>query len=280
MINTTTFDDVIQLCIIKDIELLEKSEDWVNKKVLSISYFNIKAKICGHTKSIRYDRLKNDIGVNNCMSCTNRDKNKYKIPYNIILQNFEENNCILLTTEEEFINNHMNIESIYKYIGECTHECLATYKNFIKCNSKIEQCNICNNKINNSKIDIDLLTEFSKKNDGIYIEKEKINKKWYYTFECKNKHKFKIAQSEINKNLWCKTCDQEDNLNISNAVELGDSNELEIFNLIKDYCNTINIVGCSGSLYDIIYTLNDNIERGIQVKSLTKIYSRDNITFM
>jgi hypothetical protein len=52
-------------------------------------------------------------------------------------------------------------------------------------------------------------------------------------------------------------------------VKKGDQSEEYIVSLIKKYCISVERVGNTGSMYDIIYSLDDNIKRGIQVKTLS-----------
>ena len=47
--------------------------------------------------------------------------------------------------------------------------------------------------------------------------------------------------------------------------------------MVKKHCKSIEITGNTGSIYDIVYTLNDNIKRGIQIKSLSKNKYKDNV---
>lgn len=46
---------------------------------------------------------------------------------------------------------------------------------------------------------------------------------------------------------------------------------------MRSCCKTVEIVGNTGCMYDIIYTLNDDIKRGVQVKSLSKDKYKDNV---
>ena len=55
-----------------------------------------------------------------------------RIKYNEILKIFENENCTLITSEKDIIDNSLNCRSLFKYIAQCTHEreiCFSDFKN-------------------------------------------------------------------------------------------------------------------------------------------------------
>jgi hypothetical protein len=56
----------------------------------------------------------------------------------------------------------------------------------------------------------------------------------------------------------------------SAQTKKGDKHVAFVYNIIKRFCENVEVTENEGSIYDIICTLEDNVTRGIQVKTLYK----------
>lgn len=77
-------------------------------------------------------------GVYRCKECAKvYSRNRLRISYSDIKKTFEENNCVLLTTEKEY----KNVRSTVKYIARCGHLCETSFESYK--NSKYKMCFDC-----------------------------------------------------------------------------------------------------------------------------------------
>jgi hypothetical protein len=111
--------------------------------LLSESYENQLGKLdyvasCGHQNSIIFKDFRNGTGIK-CKKCA------LEIPsYDIIVKKFEEKNCKVTMTNEEFNLHYKNNKCKIKYIASCGHENIVSYKNFVSLNQGLS-CPKCVN---------------------------------------------------------------------------------------------------------------------------------------
>lgn len=91
---------------------------------LSRYMFKINAK-CDHLRDTKFHNFEKDAGTHGvCISCSARMKNRYEtvhVPYLDIKKLFEDAKCELITTEQEYIDNKLNICREFEYKGACGH---------------------------------------------------------------------------------------------------------------------------------------------------------------
>jgi hypothetical protein len=149
--------------------------------LISEKYVNQLGKLeytasCGHTHNIILKEFINGIGIK-CRNCA------LEIPtYENVVKKFEDKNCIVTMTKEEFIENYKNNNCKIKYNASCGHENNVSYKNFNTLNQGIN-CPKCVNKNTGLKLK-ELRTGENKNNllqelNGINYFKELIGE--YFT---------------------------------------------------------------------------------------------------
>ena len=135
--------------------LTTKEEFDNNNLMIGSDKFRIIAK-CGHEYWVRFCDFK-DSPFKTCYNCARMLKDNGNLSYEEIDNRFAEVGCKLLTTLEEFVENHMTTSSIYKFIATCHHE-----RSCILANTKIVPdmlCKSCSlskcieNQIKNAKTD-------------------------------------------------------------------------------------------------------------------------------
>jgi len=121
---------IIDFCKTNNIEFISTEIVNDNRKVTFI------ATECGHERTALWSRLKKLAYVELCLSCYNNGK----ITYIDLIKVFENNNCKVLTTEEEFKNINTLKDKI-NYIAQCGHQHLIILNAFKNC----EQGKKCTN---------------------------------------------------------------------------------------------------------------------------------------
>ena len=112
--------------------------------LISTNYENQLSKLdyiasCGHTNQINFKLFVKGAGKK-CKSCA------LDLPtYESISSNFENKNCNLCYTKEEFENYYKNNKQKLKYIASCGHNNEVSWKNFNSLNQGIN-CPSCVNK--------------------------------------------------------------------------------------------------------------------------------------
>lgn len=109
-----TYNDIQQFFEENNCKLLTKKEDYQN--VRSPLIFRCH---CGSVGEIQFRSFKNKKQCKNCSNCkkyTHEEVKKY----------FEENNCVLLTTKE----NYFNVKCKVDYICSCGNRSEITFDNF------------------------------------------------------------------------------------------------------------------------------------------------------
>jgi hypothetical protein len=69
-----------------------------------------------------------------------------RVSYEEIRKHFEENECKLLTTKEEFINNKLSTNSKYSIVASCSHQIDNCWYNMFKNRGSGKICKKCINK--------------------------------------------------------------------------------------------------------------------------------------
>jgi hypothetical protein len=101
-------------------ELVTTFDDFYGKKMKMADKFDIICS-CTHPRTVAYNDFRRN-PYHKCLKCSTRNKNGSKVSYQEIVRRFEELGCKVLTTEEEFNNNDMNIHSCFNTIMTCGHE--------------------------------------------------------------------------------------------------------------------------------------------------------------
>ena len=138
------------------IEFLITKEDFeTNNMMIGNNKFRIIPK-CGHEYEVRYHDFKESM-FKTCWDCARILKDNGNLSFYDIYNKFSEVGCELLTTLEEFVENHMTTYSNYRFKATCGHK-----RSCIIGNTKIVPdmlCKSCSlskcieNQIQNAKTD-------------------------------------------------------------------------------------------------------------------------------
>jgi hypothetical protein len=101
-------------------ELVTTFDEFYNKNMKMADKFDIIC-MCSHPRTVAYNDFRRN-PHRKCLKCSTRNPNGSKVSYQEIVRRFEELGCKVLTTEEEFNENEMNIHSSYNTIMICGHE--------------------------------------------------------------------------------------------------------------------------------------------------------------
>jgi hypothetical protein len=127
-------------------------------KGLSRFMFKIIAK-CGHerdTKFYNFEKTADENGV--CINCAAQQKYITHLSYDDIQELFENADCELLTTEDEFEQNNLNIFSEIRYKAHCDHIIEEIFNNLPFKKDKPLDCVICRD-MNSLSIRNDRITD-------------------------------------------------------------------------------------------------------------------------
>jgi hypothetical protein len=138
------------------LEFLTSEEDFYdNNMKIGDSKFKIIPN-CGHEYEVRFYDFKESI-FKICGKCAKALKYNGNLSFNDIYNRFSEVGCELLTTLEEFVENHMTTYSNFKFKATCGHEKSCILGNLTICKNML--CKSCSlsqsikNQIINAKTD-------------------------------------------------------------------------------------------------------------------------------
>ncbi len=199
-----------------------------------------------------------------------------KITYEQIKKVFEEKGCQLITTEIEFINNHLNSQSKYHIISSCGHETIdCSLKNFKYRNSGII-CKTClYNNLSNNLLNINNNSNKSITKKIEEIKNNNLNKSIKNNFNTENKAfdiiKYLISDHfEVNINGECVSADlcikpKNQNKNLWFPLQLKSTEKPNKYNTLrfqlKNYNNMFFILICIKPLKIYLIDCNNNIIR-------------------
>lgn len=108
-------------------------------ELISTEYINPRTKLdyicnCGNISSITFDHFKRGV---RCMKCKAKHSSSlYSLSFDFIKEEFEKNNCKLLSTE------YINCDTKLNYICNCGNKSKISYDSF----RRGSRCNMCKNK--------------------------------------------------------------------------------------------------------------------------------------
>ena len=194
---------VEQLAIVKSKGLIYVSGDIFNHD----TYFTVKCSNCGNNFKTCLRVIKNSEAEKMvCSGCQKEiQRNMYKTPFDEVKKTFEENGCVLLSTEDDY----KNFKTKLKFIAKCGHVHETSYATFKKESYK-KLCKECSRLANSGE------NNYNWKG-GIYDrEREKWNatytaKKWRkdvlkrdnHTCRCCGQKQGKLNVHHLNGYGWC-----------------------------------------------------------------------------
>ena len=186
-----------------------------------------------------------------------------------VIKKCDEHKCSLIEIVSINSHYHCRIQCI-KHSNIMTMQ----YVNFM--NKQGLLCDLCEDEKTFSK----LVCIIESKGGMCLSEEYKRGKRKPIHVECKNSHVFETNGEFLVKGYWCQEC-QINNMKVTkheNRVEsmlIGDDLEKYVYDIFIKYYET-EMTGWCGDIFDLIVTTSDNIQRGIQVKKLSKVYGTIN----
>jgi hypothetical protein len=123
---------------------MSRSEVIRNKLSLRNNKFTIMIPACSHIREINYyDLASYDDRNKNCLICFKKNTHFTFLKYEDIVTRFQNIQCSLITTKEQFNENKMTIRSSFKIIATCGHEKIVIPSNITFARKSPLVCDNC-----------------------------------------------------------------------------------------------------------------------------------------
>ena len=125
------YENIMKKFIELSVELKTTKDEIIEKHMtLRDSLFRVIMPKCNHERAINCYELS---GLTQdkrwCVSCARIKKNNGRFTYEKVYEKFQNSGCTLITTKEEYENNHMSSKSEYTFKAKCSHEKTGKYVN-------------------------------------------------------------------------------------------------------------------------------------------------------
>lgn len=184
---------------------------------------------CGKIITTTYASIRNSgrNGRFKCSECAKEySRNYFRTSFEDIGKYFKDNDCTLLSTEDDYLN----IFTEFEFIATCGHIHISSFQSFK--NSKHKMCLDCTKKINCGENAYNWKGGYD--SDNIKFRKTYEFKKWHkdvlkrddYTCQCCEIRGYKLNAHHLNGYNW----DKENRTNVDNGITLCEDCHNEFHN--------------------------------------------------
>lgn len=193
---------------------------------------------CGKVYITTYASIRNSgrtDGICKCKECAKYyNRNYFRMSFEDVKEYFNKNDCVLLSSKEEYIN----IFSEFRFIARCGHEHTTTFQSFK--NSKHKICKECIKKVNSGKNAYNWNGGYD--SESIRFRKTYEFKQWVksvykrdnYICQCCYKKGVKLNAHHLNGYNW----DIENRTNVDNGITLCEDCHNDFHNMYGRGNNT------------------------------------------